>query len=282
MSIEGEAGPTDVAGDRSRWRGRRLLILGIGVVLLLVLAGALSYLLVDEGPSDDSDLRTARVEVPAAENGYLIVKDLQVDLPFDEVSAWDAEGDSWDPRLGRRLLEKNAGALMALEEALRKPRFQLPAIDRFDQMDVTVAMHLRRLSNLMGIRLRVHRESGEIGEALEDALRILRFGRVLEGAGDTIVIFLVGDAIQETGLRLLETLRLLLSPSQAKECARVLVKLRPDREGLAESLRLEYRMVLPEVDAPAEGRSEDFPMPPLPRHPPLPPNATRPDETRGG
>ena len=228
---------------KPRRRRRLWILLGLAV---LAFAGLAWFLLADEAPRDDSDLRIPRVAVPDAENGYLLVKMEEKDVYWpEEEPATMLSGDTWHPELAAEILRKNAEALKRLDSALSLPGFQCEEIDRFDEPSPGHACGAwRQLAEVQQLRAWSLFHDGKEEDALEQALRLVKFGFRIESTALNSLHMHVGLAIERTGLILLHRLGRRCSTAFAHlpRLAESMERLRSKASILAGALRADYRV----------------------------------------
>ena len=88
--------------------------------------GCAALLLEDETPPGDSDLVLVRREVPAEQNGFLVL-DLTADDIYwpDDDERLSVESADFDVDAAREVVERNTEILAKLDECLRRPEFQV-------------------------------------------------------------------------------------------------------------------------------------------------------------
>lgn len=255
---------------RPRRRRRRRILIGLTV---LAFAGLAWFFLVDEAPSDDSDLRVPRVAVPDAENGYLLVKFSQEEIywpeeepeegagsveasdaagaePEEKPTRWEqlhgmTSGEKWYPELAAEILQRNTEVLRRLDEAMERPGFQCEEVVDFDDSRQRETLGAwRRLAAVAQLREEsVFREGKQI-EALEGTLRLVRFGFQIQSTSATLSHSFVGNSVEIQALITLR--RLTRSSTQARDylprLARALDGLRIRTPTLAAAVLATYRI----------------------------------------
>lgn len=183
-----------------------LTTVAIGLFLLVLVVSAAVYLLVDERAPNVADLMPpARVELPENENA--LGRWQEAGRKFVEPGNWldilhaqdggELEGGKvivWGSREIQDVLVQNAEALRLVDEGLALGKLQVPQSDRIMVGDGRGYLgHWRDLSWLLETRVYALSAAGMHREALDEALKIIRFGNIMqhgEGAGTEYVISL--------------------------------------------------------------------------------------------
>jgi hypothetical protein len=254
-----------------------LVLAGIAVILVPGVFSAFVILVQDESsPPDDSDLLLVRPQVPDDQNAwtYYAQAGEKLSLPQgDDDSKWPAAppagekppekapeaepGDpppnvrdrwnavvdttAWEQPLIAEVLARNAEALALWEKGLAVPECLLPEVKAFDA-DISAVYSFLNLSNLVIVRARNRAGQGNAEDALDDAMRLVRFGQHIEGGKGTLVDYLVAITIKGMGLELIGDLthESRLPPDRLRRCAADLSPYQTAPGALANSLRAEY------------------------------------------
>ncbi len=246
-------------------KSRKLWILGAALFLTPVLGlAALLYLLYlavqDEPPPADGDLRKYRREVSAAENGFFSVNlmDKDVNWPREDEKV-KGGSEQFDLQEAQTLLGTHAEVLKRFDDCLGPADFQIPEVQSFSaRMPYLLAW--RELSYLVSCRQRFLYESGKEKEALQEALKLIRFGYRIENSQGPLVNYLVGIAIRAIGVQDLrqglrrtavgiEDLKPLI-----EEVGRYPVRARAYQE----TLKVEYNWLAGALDQAAAGNSQEL------------------------
>lgn len=221
---------------------RRLTIaltLLIAAVLLLTL-----FLTVDAEAPDDAHMEVPSVRVAPADNGFLIYEKAVAVLVtgaggrIDPVTmASTPEPD--DPGFER--VEKNSAALKLFDDAMARPRFvPPPCVDPGDY--VPSLFEASNITHLVQWRIRRLRRLGETRRALEDCLRLIRFGRTLQSDNAVLITAMIAHIPKRLGLE--ELLLMIeageLDASLAKRGGEVLATLRTTDSVIEDIIRREY------------------------------------------
>jgi len=195
------------------------------------------------------------------------------------------DGKAWDAAFVEDLWQRNQEAVRLLEQGLACPKIQAPPM-RFDSEipEVFGWLYVARLLELHAIFLL---KEGKHEAALDEAMRLVRFGHRIEGCKGGLVQYLVGAMLKKTGLSRLRAMvsATTLSPEVLVACARRLGDYRANEQGVADALRVEYEaeiQILEDVKAGKYSLREIMSFdgsPPRPGSPP-PPFLLHPNETR--
>ncbi len=231
-----------------RWRLFSVFVKTLcGVFLILLAILACFALWPDIAPIDDSDLLLARRQVKDADNGFL-----DVDLPGDAATlpdelgqrvGWarevyrdfvaidlDIEGEAASSREDdddvakapadvasdvaaiEQALAENTEVLERFERSLQRPDFQVRHSNSINER-VPYMADWRVLTYLVALRANLQRLGGDGRIALEDALKIARFGHRIELGQGSVTQCAVGMAIKGIGVNC--TLALVASSEQS-------------------------------------------------------------------
>jgi hypothetical protein len=245
-------------------RERKKIVLAAIIVGLLLFIAALSvYLLSDEAPPNDSDLLPRRQPLPEAENGIALLPAAALDLSIspEDKTVPEPFTEAWQPEPARAVLARNAEALERYDRFLEKgSRLQAPEVTSFNAK-FSYLYPWRHLALLASMRLALLVEDGKEREAIDECLKLARYGRTIERADGGILVFLVGTALQGAGVQdAVEVLARSRRPAaEWRADFDALARHTVDREAFAEALRAEYRRFANIIDALADGSKEDLP-----------------------
>ena len=101
-------------------RGKKFLIGLAGAVLLLLIAGSIAYLVIDEGRPADTDLRPVRAPIPETENGFsgIDIPREAIDMDVEDREYLSPFTKEWNPRA----LDEGVGADEEVLLHLAEPR----------------------------------------------------------------------------------------------------------------------------------------------------------------
>lgn len=201
----------------------------------------------DEPPPHDQDLLDFRREVPEGSNGFVVL-DLELGGEIwpdgnEEIDGRSVQGSSasFDLERAEKLTEEKRLYLEQLDVMLDAADFQSPPDYDLDSR-VPYLLQWRGLAFLLESRSRVHEEQGRGSESMDDALKLVRLGRRIEGSQGASLFFLVGIAIQSLGVN--RILRIVgadtVSGEDLERCQNELDHLGPHRQCLRDAFRAEY------------------------------------------
>jgi len=281
----------------------------IAVIIVSAVVGApattlLVMLSIDEPLVDDSDLRVERADVPDEQNGYWYFTRMSeaADMPEETGEPSEEEGEqaerptgralvdailegrAWDADFVADLWQRNEEAIRLLDEGLACETAQAPRL-RIDS-EIPEVVGWLEIAHLLDLHAMLLFKQGKEAEALEEALRLVRFGHAVESAKGGLVHYLIGKMAKQQGLG---RLRVILSGTTLgrkvlASYARRLGDYRAKEQGAADALRVEYEMeiqVLEDVKAGKYSLREimSFDGSRRPGSPP-PPFLFHPNETR--
>ncbi len=253
---------------------RSKILLVIGMVSAVLVAGlVVGYVIIsmDEDPTDDSDLRPARLDIPDEQNGYTYFaqasriwvwpgiekkedgsradvpgcrnrKGSTIDEERRELLSSVLLGDKRDHALAAELLKSNEAALALCDKGLACPFFQLQEVLNYKD-SLADWCELLHLGNLMRLCSQAHLRAGKSDDAWQEAIKVVRFGHTVENGRGILIGWLIGRTVKGLGL---ETLRQTLRDSSAppdrlKQYAADLMAFSDDGAGLAQTMCAEYQ-----------------------------------------
>ena len=230
---------------RTRWL---LILIGVMFVLSVLTLWLFSRLMADEPPPNDEDLRISLLDIPDEENGFYYFEQAaeKVYWPEDKedvLLAMLKGEEELDAELVQEVLAKNREAFELLEQGLGCSRYvirQMPQmIDEYPYLQ-----GWRYIAYLMCLRCLLLFEGGQEKEAFDQALAIVRFGHMMEGSRGTLVHYLVGLAIKTLAAE--QFIMIVHDSSLAAQDLSPYIKrlapYTPDREALADVLKIEYML----------------------------------------
>jgi len=231
-------------------------------------------------PPDDSDLAFVRPEVPADQNAWTYyaqaIEKLKLpkegqdadwppappapattggkptdeaakgepgDPPPDVWKRWDAIVDNaaWEQPLVDEVLKRNAEALAFWERGMAAPECLVPeAVPPMGT--VPWLFDSIGLARLATVRVHNFARQGNDEAAMDEALRLIRFGHHLEGGRGVLIVYLVGATIKQMGLYAMTELvpASHVPPGRLRQGAAELARYQVDPRTLADTLRAEY------------------------------------------
>lgn len=237
------------------WLARHWLVIAVVLTLAVGFGIPLWFrLFVDADPPLDSDLATSRSDVPDGDNGFLlvVVDPLSVHRGPGEALREEWSPTGWDEGIIRDVLAKNSGILDRFDRSFDRPLFQVPEAKPPLDTGVSHLMGLQDVASLAAWRARLHQLTGRPAEALADWLRIVRFGRRIEESEGVLITWLVGAAIERTGLEGLAGLvnEADLDREAIDKILRGVSRDDPLSESLVTALRYEYMLARESLELP--------------------------------
>lgn len=223
------------------WIVMPLLAVAVGIV------ATFHILSMDAPLPDDADLLPRREPLPAEQNAFDLFNQayerLEEDLTDEQRQALFemGYGEQYDAAKAEEVLETAEEGLRLWRKGLKRPGLQVPPIEGIGTLMPYLSgwMNLNELADLRALHL--HRQ-GRHAEALEAAVRIVRFGRMVMGAEAGLVGYLVGVTVEGMGLARIR--RMLPESRLSREVlARAVEALRPKEPvgtPYAEAMRVEY------------------------------------------
>jgi len=252
----------------------RRILRGMAVALgVAVLAGSiwLIVLLVDESPTDDSDLRIVRPEVAVEENAVTWFQaaaeksvwpkadfsgDFQAESAepqFEDAGEPERvgmmlEGKGWDEELAIQVFEDNEEAFRLLRRATECKECVVPPCDLWTEMPWVYG--LLQLSNVAQLKAAWLMRQGREEEALVTGLELIEVGGLVQRGRGPLVPYLVANVLKGTGCYILRDVAARSSPDTEalKGAARRLGRLTSRGDELALTYRAEYEMWASLVD----------------------------------
>ena len=184
-------------------------LLGAPILGLLLVLNTLYLIARDAPPPNDSDVVLQKIEVPENENAYFSLQKIIEKLPQEQKEKYGhwqemVDGKAWYDDEARALSEGNQKFFEYFTEAAEKSQYIYPPLA--DPANITPALVLPSL-NSYRIAARVVSIKSEYlfrykkeKEAFDSALEIVRLGRLITEGRGTLIEYLVGIAIENTGL----------------------------------------------------------------------------------
>jgi hypothetical protein len=251
-----------------------LLILALVYGIPLAAITVLAYLwLRDEPPPYDEDLKVQRIQIPEDQNAltfFLQAVD-KLDMPSRNVpvasqakvrSEEDAGpeneydlfsditgGKRWDGPFVEQVLKRNTEALALWEKGMAAPHFQTFEVKALWDNIPHVFSYLY-FANLVTVRSLAAAKRGDSEAALADGLKLVRFGRRIEGDKGSLVEYLVGLTVKNMGMEIIRKALVdsTLPPARLRHYASELSKYPIDVDGLADAFRNEYVIQMEVID----------------------------------
>lgn len=237
--------------------GKKILFgLGIfiGIILLLILCFFV-YLKLNSGDIkkiDDSVLNPSSQILSKEDNAYYDLKRASdsLVLPQDksQVTTDLANGTSWDDTLANQVVDSNATALAAFNQASWKKGYQDPVVQadlKTWNADTTLTSiaDIRKIAQISAIKSQILFRQGKEKEAFDNTLNIIYFGQVFENSPrETLIGYLVSIAIKGIGITNMQAMVPMshLASGDLKNYVIKIDKFKDNKAGLQEAFRMEY------------------------------------------
>ncbi len=232
------------------WSLYSVLAAGMVVILTVMIAAR-----IDGRPADAADLRLAVRELPEEQNAYYHFRRAAEDLywPTDKVAyiADLLQGKTWDEEFVAELIGRNGETIAAWEQGLQCGQMQAapePLIwERAPELYLNSWPEMARLNAL---RARARFKAGDREEGFAEAIKIIRFGHMIEGGKGDLLNYICGYGIKKTGLRTL--IRIIPDTPLEKEATKTwmaeISRYRINGEYLADTYRHEYAQMTATID----------------------------------
>jgi hypothetical protein len=252
-----------------------LLILALVYGIPLAAITVLAYLwLRDEPPPYDEDLKVQRIQIPEDKNAltFFLQAVEKLDMPSRDVPLASqakvqseegagpenerdlfneiAEGKRWDGPFVEKVLKRNAEALALWEKGMAAPHFQTFEVKSINDV-IPHVFSYHAIANLVTVRARAAAKRGDSQAALAEGLKLVRFGRRIEGDKGCLVEYLVvGLWIKHMGMEVIRQALVdsTLPPARLRHCASELSKYPIDADGLGDAFRNEYVVQMEVID----------------------------------
>ena len=232
-----------------------------GVALWLVISLSLSALANRHRLEtlDDSDLILTRVEVPVESNAFWTL--LQVTNTLYWPDSLEAKlndlsvNTNWDDSLATEVVDKNRASLDLFDQAEQKPFLQVPEPKTFED-DISYLRDWKIISRAAAIRANASFRAKKEQEAFNGAFEIVRFGQRVEDSGGTFIHYLVGAGVKDIGLTQIQqmTAPTTLGDKELADFIRRLDDFKPNKPGLTNAVKIEYKIVCKFLDDLAAGK----------------------------
>lgn len=254
----------------------------IGIAFLLILGAVFLWLWMDEPPPKDGDLRLKRLDISDEENAFHYTNLTSEDIYYPEddekrdlvyeMEAWKR----WDKELAIEMLAKNQKVFDCFEKAISSKYFQVPEIEHMNSPmpylpKWRTAAHLGKLRALHLVK------AGKEQEALDEAMKIIKFGHMAEDSRGAMMTFLVGSAIKKIGHSTFRSVlnETTLQPEILKSYIEKLSEYEFNKRGLVNSLKTEYSVISRSIDLMVLGELESSGRKKIRNRYSFKPNATR-------
>lgn len=233
------------------------IVLGAPIGLALLAFLTLWVRSKDLPSPQDEDLKVQPARIATAENAFAGLQEAAQNLGWaDEQDALlkrIGQGAEVDPAAVRTVLVQNRQSLEALDKALERERLQVPQDLPHDKTPYDIVAW-RRLGQLLSLRAHSRAPGGDLRASLDDALKLLRFGHMVQGAQGNLLTYLVGGTLKSMALD--QVRRSIAAPNASAGMLQPLVALlessRPQIASFRDCLRAEYAYMSSTIDAPKQ------------------------------
>ena len=265
-------------------------ILWVGGVLLLAFMGycvTVGVLSLDAPPPDDADLLPHCEPLPDDQNAYGLFEEahdrFENDLTREQRDALSemVDGEPYDAAEAEAILQAGAETLALWQEGLERPGIAVPPITGPGTL-MGYAYNWLSLGKLADFRaLHLHRQ-GKDAAAIEQAMRIVRFGRMAVHCDGCLITYLVGASVEERGLARIRRIAREANLSE-ETVTRALDGVTPESplgDAFAEAMRHEYAIFVHMIGAWKAGRADPGGETPSGEPEPLPDFALQVNRTK--
>jgi len=187
-------------------RTKIIMMAMLGFVLLV--AGFLSFFVIDRPLPDDSLLKVPVEEVPEEENGFFLLKEI-VDSIEDKIELPEEQDPTkWKPTEVEALAEKYAVQLKMLDELAGKEYIKYRPVEDLltfdeDRNFINVGAFKRLTTIALSIAWKDFNENGS-SSSLERVCSIAEIGNKMTMVESNVLIVCIGQYIQSTSLYVLD------------------------------------------------------------------------------
>lgn len=183
-------------------RGVKLAIVLIGLFML----GITLYVrfIPDIETVDDSSMRIIQTEVPEEQNGYLIL--IQAGQRREKFKELEGLKDLRDlsPSVAAKVKSKYKERFEIMDRAISLPHTLDPDIASLSyDSPIPPFLSIRQLAKMRVALAWLDFQSGKRQEALNEILKVLQVGQLMENSEGTLICYLVGNAIKRDALQML-------------------------------------------------------------------------------
>lgn len=207
---------------------------------------------------NDSDLIFNRPAVPIESNAYWILAKATNELYWpnnlDRKLTDLADNTNWNDSLATDVLKINQVCLNLFDEAMQQPLLLVPEPKAFDEDCYYSGW--KTVSFIKSIQINSLHRAGKNALAFDGAFEIVKFGQRVENSGGPILSYLVGSSIKSVGFRRIQemTADTTLDETNLTQYILELTDLGPNKEGLTNSVKVEYTVDQKLIDDFAKGK----------------------------
>lgn len=262
--------PTPQSPPKKRHILRNIfLTIGILVVLLFIFNFSLPYILnffaKDAVSVQDQDLQIDPQPLPQNQNAFYDVLQIKPLLFYSQDVIDGVKNPSkWNENLVQDALSKNAQVFTLIDTVLQKPKYQNPIFadpanvtlsawtDSAQKIDPFILIKTARTIELHAQQLQRQEKDNE---AITESLKSVALGQLINGYQPTLVEYLVGIALKQSGLEASQRLLIgqkLTSDYLISQISN-LEKYKNNSEGLVNSIKGEYLFATVAIDSALKG-----------------------------
>jgi len=153
-----------------------------------------------------------------------------------------------DIKLAQDIVTKNNQAILEFSLAAEKSEFQNPAYN--DLLNVSLEMPLPKLNNwrtishISSIKAQILLSQGKNAEAMAEAIKSVKVGQLITDSNVSLIEYLVGIAIKNTGLDSVEKIisKSNFNKAELTSYSNELSKMYDSKKGLASAFIIEHKM----------------------------------------
>lgn len=245
-------------------RKNRIKYILIGILATPIITSGLFFNLMnlisrDEPPPDDRDLQLPIIKVSEKDNAFyaLFIKDTDKSPLFKSKnniyqpkSAVNIDniisGKEWDNNFAEDITKNNKEALGNFEKAVQFPIFQDPNEQDPETYGLMRALpplnDLRNLGKISSVKAIYLFHQGKEEDAFEQAIKTVKLGQMIKDSQGSLIQYLVGGAVKNSGLNSLRTIisKTSLPSKTLKTYIQKLEEFKNNEEGLVKAFKAEY------------------------------------------
>lgn len=232
-------------------------IIGISALFLYFFPVIMGFVVKDNPPIDDSDLRLQRVEIPEEQNAYYDLIKLQKEVSEDpkEIEKY-LSLEKWDGKIVEEIIKRNEKALLIFDEAYKKLYFQDPAFSDPEKISINSVLvtmgSWRTTSRISALKSLYLMKQDKNQEAFEEAIKSVKIGQKIQESQTNLIGYLVATAMKDIGL---EAIQKILSYSNNLESEFLINYSNQfddfyrNEEGFIKTFKVEYLFQISSIDA---------------------------------
>ena len=225
----------------------------IVLILGIIAASSCHFLMRDDPPPNDDDLQVTRSAVPGEDNAFTYFDQAGQAAYWPEERGEELQsilaGEVWNADLVSEVLDRNQEGLEYFEQGMGRSQFQVPEVKALDA-PLPYVDGWKNISRVLSVRASVSFKCAKDREALSEAMKLVKFGHMIEGSGGVLVVYLVGAGAKEMGLVRLRGMvgDTGLRPAVLKGHIEPLEAYGANEKGLINTYRAEYVSVAGTID----------------------------------